>query len=385
MLDLGVITRSIEVSEHGLGDEPRLDEVQLGGGAEWLRKARQYQQALDEKVFPSQVKIAAQLGVTRARMSQIMSLLRLDEELQREVLAGYHGHISEVKLRDIARLRGKAQQKRALKAHAKEAHSMGDVVPARIPRRKHTVNARLRCVAYFNPQMFVDKRTRATRHMREIREFVVDLNRRLRCSTKERTCESVLAEVTNKLTSYSLASVFDVDIRQSDNPKRPLIEVRLRLDELAWAKRRQYDGFVLLVADPALAHSGVELVQLYRAKDAVEKDFQTIKTDIKLRPVFHYTDPKVRAHVTLCMLALLLERTLEDRVRHAGKPMTAPACFEELATGHLNVLATDPDSTPAYIITEPTSAHRLLLERLRMGHLIDQEQVTERLHPRRAG
>jgi hypothetical protein len=67
------------------------------------------------------------------------------------------------------------------------------------------------------------------------------------------------------------------------------------------------------------------------------------------------------------------ERTLEDRMRHAGKPMTAPACLEALATGHLNVLATDPDSTPAYVITEPTSAQRLLLERLRMDHLIDQE------------
>jgi len=52
-----------------------------------------------------------------------------------------------------------------------------------------------------------------------------------------------------------------------------------------------------------MARSG--LVSVYRAKDAVEKDFQTIKTDIKLRPVFHHTDPKVRAHLSLCMLTVL--------------------------------------------------------------------------------
>jgi len=47
-----------------------------------------------------------------------------------------------------------------------------------------------------------------------------------------------------------------------------------------------------------------ELCRTYRAKDAVETDFQVIKSLIKLRPVRHRTDAKVRAHVTLCMLAL---------------------------------------------------------------------------------
>ncbi len=238
-------------------------------------------------------------------------------------------------------------------------------------------------MAYFNPRMFVDMRTRAKKHLRELEEFVVDLNRRLRASTRKRTHESIAAEVANQLATYSLASVFEVDIRDKNaKGKRPCAVVELRADELAWAKRRQYDGFVLLAADPELAHSGVELVQLYRAKDAVEKDFQTIKTDLKLRPIFHYTDSKVRAHVTVCMLALLLERTLEQRMDQAGKPMTAPACFEALAPGHLNMLATDPDAAPAYVLTEPTSAQRVLLDRLHMAHLIDQEQVTERLQPR---
>ncbi len=81
---------------------------------------------------------------------------------------------------------------------------------------------------------------------------------------------------------------------------------------------------------PDIPRSGAELVQLYRDKDAVEKDFQTIKDVVKLRPVYHHTDPKVRAHVTLCILALLLERTLEQRLRRSSMPMTAPACFEQL-------------------------------------------------------
>ncbi|MBK8015131.1 MAG: hypothetical protein IPK13_27770 [Deltaproteobacteria bacterium] len=127
--------------------------------------------------------------------------------------------------------------------------------------------------------------------------------------------------------------------------------------------RPSTDGFVLLVAHADLPQSATEMVGLYRAKDAVEKDFQTIKRGLELRPVFHHTDPKVRAHVSLCMLALLLERTLERRLCEAGKAMTAPMAFEELAEGHLNMVATGPDESVANVTTEPNVDERELLAR----------------------
>ena len=141
---------------------------------------------------------------------------------------------------------------------------------------------------------------------------------------------------------------------------------------------------MLLVAHADLLQSAAEMVALYRAKDAVEKDFQTIKSDLELRPVFHHTDPKVRAHVSLCMLALLLERTMECRLRKAGKAMTAPAAFEELAGGHLNMVATGPDESVAYVATEPSTEQRELLARLRLEHLVDQDQMASRIDPRPA-
>jgi transposase len=158
--------------------------------------------------------------------------------------------------------------------------------------------------------------------------------------------------------------------------------VRLRFDEDAWKRRRRFDGFVLLVAPPQMSGSASELVQLYRAKDAVEKDFQTIKTDLKLRPVFHHTNPKVRAHVTLCMLALLLERTLDDRLRRAKQPMTAPACIEELASARLNMLRSTADTAPSYVVTEPTAQQQAILRSLRMTTLIKTDEVAGKLHPR---
>jgi len=137
------------------------------------------------------------------------------------------------------------------------------------------------------------------------------------------------------------------------------------------------------VAHPDLPQTAEDVVGLYRQKDTVEKDFQTIKDTVKLRPLYHHTDPKVRAHVTLCMLALLLERTIDRRLKHSRLQTTAVACFEELQTCHLNILSSYPGSEPVYVATEPTQEQRAILRSLRMLELIDPEEVAGHIQPRR--
>jgi transposase len=46
----------------------------------------------------------------------------------------------------------------------------------------------------------------------------------------------------------------------------------------------------------------------YKRLSGVEHAFCALKTvDLELRPVFHWTAPRVRAHILLCMLAYYLE------------------------------------------------------------------------------
>ena len=49
------------------------------------------------------------------------------------------------------------------------------------------------------------------------------------------------------------------------------------------------------------------VVRIYKSLAAVERDFRSLKTiDLDLRPIRHYTEKRVRAHVFLCMLAAYL-------------------------------------------------------------------------------
>ncbi len=181
-----------------------------------------------------------------------------------------------------------------------------------------------------------------------------------------------------------MLSVYDVRVSERTSKGRPHLAVELVLNEQAWSKRRSRDGFVLLVAHADLPHSAAELVALYRAKDAVEKNFQTIKSDLELRPVFHRTDPKVRAHVTVCMFAPLLERTLEQRLAEAGRPMRAGAFFELMSLLHLNLVATEPEEAPLYMATEADVEQRKLLGLLGLDHLIAETEIARHITARSA-
>ena len=56
-------------------------------------------------------------------------------------------------------------------------------------------------------------------------------------------------------------------------------------------------------------------VGAYKSLAKVERAFRSLKTvDIHLRPIFHWTAPRVRAHVLLCMLAYHVEHHIRARL-----------------------------------------------------------------------
>src|SRR5947207_9101947 len=65
------------------------------------------------------------------------------------------------------------------------------------------------------------------------------------------------------------------------------------------------DGIYVVRTNLPAEHSdAAATVRAYKSLSGVEHAFRSLKTvDLELRPVFHWTAPRVRAHVLLCMLA----------------------------------------------------------------------------------
>ena len=93
---------------------------------------------------------------------------------------------------------------------------------------------------------------------------------------------------------------------------------------LSWRRRdgaiaaeTALDGlYVIRTSLGAAQLDGPAAVAAYKSLAHVERAFRSIKTvDLNVRPVFHYSEPRVRAHVFLCMLAYYVEWHLRARIK----------------------------------------------------------------------
>ena len=76
----------------------------------------------------------------------------------------------------------------------------------------------------------------------------------------------------------------------------------------------------------------VAAVASYKQLNEVERGFAHLKGLWEVRPVYHHKDERVRAHVLVAALALLLDRALEKQLRAAGSDLSSPAAWRALET-----------------------------------------------------
>ena len=86
----------------------------------------------------------------------------------------------------------------------------------------------------------------------------------------------------------------------------------LRIDQEAISADEKLDGkYLLRSSDPSLSPEDIALC--YKQLAEVERGWRDLKHVLDLRPVYHRKEERIRAHVILCWLALLLVRVAETK------------------------------------------------------------------------
>ena len=121
----------------------------------------------------------------------------------------------------------------------------------------------------------------------------------------------------------------------------------LRID-VAAAKREQHlDGkWLLRTSDATLTPE--DLAAAYKQLLAVERGWRDMKGALGLRPVFHHREDRIRGHVQLCWLALLLIRVIENATGDTWRNIS-----HELDRMHLVTLATGDGQVAQRSTTTP--------------------------------
>jgi transposase len=82
------------------------------------------------------------------------------------------------------------------------------------------------------------------------------------------------------------------------------------LDERRIEEAARYDGYYAVVTD-RLDMSTEEAMEIYRGQWKIEESFRVLKTDLRARPVFVWTDEHINGHFVLCYLSLCMIRYLQ--------------------------------------------------------------------------
>jgi len=83
----------------------------------------------------------------------------------------------------------------------------------------------------------------------------------------------------------------------------------------------QWDGLKGIITNNSEL-TNKELLQQYSNLWQVEESFRITKHDLKVRPIYHYKESRVKAHLAISFMAYTLVRHLEHRVRLQYKKLS---------------------------------------------------------------
>jgi transposase len=129
------------------------------------------------------------------------------------------------------------------------------------------------------------------------------------------------------------------------------------------------DGiYVIRTGVPKRTMSSGDVVRNYKALSFVERAFRSLKTvDLKVRPIHHRLETRVRAHIFLCMLAYYVEwhmREAWQELMFADEDQAAKATRDPVAPARRSAAAEQKASSKQLDDGTPVHSFRTLLEEL---------------------
>jgi transposase len=110
-----------------------------------------------------------------------------------------------------------------------------------------------------------------------------------------------------------------------------LEEGKPHLNEQAIESSKRKDGFFgVLTNIPKEEMAAEEVYRNYKNLWHIEDAFGEIKGPLKTRPMFHWTDKRIHAHVLICLLAYYIEAIITKTLRDKKCSFSAPELFRAL-------------------------------------------------------
>ena len=215
-----------------------------------------------------------------------------------------------------------------------------------------------RYVVVWSPERLRYERTLRRQDMRRTRDR---LRKIARAVTKQKLCApaKIGARVGACLSEHHGTRYFAWELTPDGRFRYWIDRTKLR------AERRVEGTYLLQTNEPSL--DALRAVAVYKELQTVERGFRALKDVLAVRPIYHRTGSRVRAHLFVAHLALVLGCALEKALRRAGLTLALDIALEALRPVRLVTL--EVDGTTTRVVTKPTPHAQAVLKAVGLSRL----------------
>ena len=215
----------------------------------------------------------------------------------------------------------------------------------------------------------MEERTCRQEKIEKFKQSIKNINEDLITACRSRDLQKVQAKVNYLVKRYKFSRIVHTNYEEItlERGKKDIKSYRMDIsfNENELKKAGRLDGVTCFYTNTANDRVSAEgVIRQYRQKNRVEESFHEMKSHIKVRPVFVSRSVRVRAHVTICVLACLLLNTLEERIAGMSDVSGMDGILDELGKCKINVLTIKDNTMTHAVITKMTELQKSILRTL---------------------
>lgn len=167
---------------------------------------------------------------------------------------------------------------------------------------------------------------------------------------RDKAIERLRAKLSKSSDMKNLISNYGYQkyIKSKDKAK-----VEIDLDKVA--KDSQWDGLHGVFTNIKNFDSQ-QILEHYRGLWQVEESFRISKHDLKMRPIFHWTPHRIKAHIAICFMAFSLIRTLQFKLKKHYLSLSPEKVRDELMRVQSSILR-HTKTDERFVVPSKSGAH----------------------------
>lgn len=214
------------------------------------------------------------------------------------------------------------------------------------------VSSGIRCVLAYSPKIAAEVREGRQKRLAAADAFVKEKQARLKNPSprgRKPTPQGTYDRIRDYLRDKGLLPQYQMEINGD--------KVSVKADKKARDWEKTIDGMLLLETTDQTS-TPEEVVKRYKELAEIERGWRALKSTLLLRPVYHWTEERILAHVFVCVLALQIERWMRNKLEGTS----APAAIRQLR--QIKVVKIEDGEKTRFLPTRPTDEQKEILRKL---------------------